>query len=228
MGNKRTNGREVEEVLEALWTCEEKKDHGVAALSQCCHVPIDENLLSALDTDGLITLEGESVHLTPKGKDRAGQVVRRHRLAERLLVDVLNIPVQQAEEGACEFEHILAPQVTESVCTLLGHPRECPHGEPIPKGQCCIEAKDVVDSMVVPLTRVDAGRTARVAYIGTTDHSRLHKLMAFGLTPGVTLKIHQKSPSYVISYEQMELALEEEVAREIHVWRDSPDGSSVY
>ncbi len=213
------NDREVEEVLEALWTCAEKNDHHIEALRKCCHVSFDQQLLSALEKDDLIAYEGEMVLLTRSGKQRAGQVIRRHRLAERLLVDVLNMPIQQAEEGACEFEHILAPQVAESICTLLGHPRECPHGGPIPMGNCCLEAKDIVDNVVLPLSRLEAGRTAKIAYISTSSHPRLHKLTSFGLTPGVSLKVHQKFPSFVISCEQTELALEEDVASDIYVWR---------
>ncbi len=214
------NGREMDEVLEALWTCSEKKDHRLKSLKELCHVPIDQALLVSMEKEGLIAYEGEMVLLTRDGKSRAALVMRRHRLAERLLVDVLNMPIQQAEEGACEFEHILAPQVAESICTLLGHPRECPHGSPIPMGPCCEEAKDVVDNVVIPLTRLEAGRTAKVAYISTPSHPRLHKLISFGLTPGAMLKVHQKSPSYVISCEQTELALEEDVAGDIYVWRE--------
>ena len=214
------NGREVDEVLEALWTCSEKKDHRLEALRECCHVAIDEALLACLEKEGLIAYEGEMVLLTGEGKSRAGLVMRRHRLAERLLVDVLNMPIQQAEVGACEFEHILAPQVAESSCTLVGDARECPHGAPIPMGRCCREAKDVVDNVVIPLTRLEAGRTAKVAYITTPSHPRLHKLISFGLTPGVLLKVHQKSPSYVVSCEQTELAMEEDVAGSVYVWRE--------
>jgi len=214
------NGREIDEVLEALWTCGEKKDHRLESLKKFCHVPVDGALLSALEKDDLIVYEGDMVLLTREGKDRAGMVIRRHRLAERLLVDVLNMPIHKAEEGACEFEHILAPQVAESICTLLGHPKECPHGAPIPAGPCCRGDKDVVDNVVVSLTRLEPGRTAKVAYISTPSHPRLHKLISFGLTPGVMLKIHQKYPSYVISCDQMEIALEEDVARDIHVWRE--------
>ena len=214
------NNRKVEEVLEALWTCNEKKDHNIEALKKCCHVPVDQDLLCALEKDDLIAFEGDMVLLSRKGKERAAQVIRRHRLAERLLVDVLNMPLREAEEGACEFEHILAPQVTESICTLLGHPRECPHGSAIPEGKCCLGAKSVVDNVVVPLSQLAAGRSAKVAYISTPSHPRLHKLTSFGLTPGVTLKVHQKSPSYVISCEQTELALEEDVVRDIYVWKE--------
>jgi DtxR family Mn-dependent transcriptional regulator len=214
------NHREIEEVLEALWTCSEKQDHRIETLKKSCHVPIDQELLSALEKDDLIAYEGEMVLLTRRGKARAAQVIRRHRLAEQLFVNVLNMPLHQAEEGACEFEHILAPQVVESICTLLGHPRQCPHGAPIPGGKCCLEAKDIVDNVVVPLVRLEAGRTAKIAYISTSSHPRLHKLLSFGLTPGGVLKVHQKSPSYVISCEQTELALEEDIARDIYVWRE--------
>ena len=214
------NDREGEEVLEALWTCGERNEHHIEALRECCHTPVDQELLSALEKKDLIAREGERVLLTEAGKARAAGVIRRHRLAERLLVDVLNIPLPQAEAGACEFEHMLAPQVEESICTLLGHPRECPHGARIPPGTCCAEAKNVVDNVVVPLNQLEAGRSGKVAYISTTSHSRLHKLTSFGLTPGVTLRVHQKSPSYVVSCEQTELALEEDVVRDIYVWRE--------
>ncbi len=214
------NECEVEEVLEALWVCGEKKDHHLEALRKWCDIPVDRELLAALEKRNFIAYDGEMILLTREGKSRAALVIRRHRLAERLFTDVLNMPLHQVEEGACEFEHALAAQVEESICTLLGHPRECPHGASIPEGKCCLEARDVVDNVVVPLVRLEVGGTARVAYLSTPSHSRLHKLISFGLTPGVALKVHQKSPAYVISCEQTELALEEDVARDIYVWRD--------
>jgi DtxR family Mn-dependent transcriptional regulator len=218
--------RNVEEVLEALWTCSEKKDQRIEALGKWCHVPVDQALLSVLQKDGLIAYDGEMIVFTPQGRDRAALITRRHRLAERLLVDVLGMPLQKAEEGACEFEHVVTSEVADSICTLLGHPRQCPHGAPIPHGKCCVAAKDVVDNVVVPLTRIEAGATVRIAYISTPVHSRLHKLMSFGVGPGMTLTIHQKFPSYVISCEHTELALEENVARDIYVWRDCHDDST--
>ncbi len=69
---------------------------------------------------------------SPEGERRARQLVRSHRLAERLTQDVLG---QSAEPSACEFEHLLGTEVVDAICTLLGHPRECPHGYPIPTGE---------------------------------------------------------------------------------------------
>ena len=215
--------RNIEEVLEALWVCGEKKDHRIEALRRWCGIPVEPGLLSVMEKDDLIAYDGEMILLTAKGRERAALITRRHRLAERLLVDVLGMPLHEAEKGACEFEHVVAPEVADSICTLLGHPRQCPHGSSIPHGKCCVVAKEVVDNIVVPLIRMKAGTTVRVAYISTPSHSRLHKLLSFGIGPGMTLTIHQKSPSYVISCEHAELAIEEDVARDIYVWRDNHD-----
>jgi len=110
--------------------------------------------------------------------------------------------------------------VTESICTLLGHPRECPHGSPIPEGRCCLEARQSVESLVVPLTRLAAGEEGKVAYLSSASPSRLHKLMAFGIAPGMTVRVHQHYPTLVVQCEHTQLAMEEEIARDIHVWRE--------
>lgn len=78
------------------------------------------------------------VELTPQGRQRAGSIIRRHRLAERLFTDSLAMDSEtEIEEQACKFEHILSPEATDKICTFLGHPRTCPHGAPIPPGPCC-------------------------------------------------------------------------------------------
>src|SRR5246127_387893 len=78
------------------------------------------------------------VELTPRGRERAGSIIRRHRLAERLFTDSLAMDSEtEIEQQACKFEHILSPEATDKICTFLGHPRTCPHGAPIPLGPCC-------------------------------------------------------------------------------------------
>src|SRR6202521_2464774 len=78
------------------------------------------------------------VELTSRGRERAGSIIRRHRLAERLFTDSLAMDSEaEIEQQACKFEHILSPQATDKICTFLGHPRTCPHGAPIPPGVCC-------------------------------------------------------------------------------------------
>jgi putative ABC transport system ATP-binding protein len=89
--------------------------------------------MSASIGDGTMIVE-----LTPRGRERAGSIIRRHRLAERLFTDSLAMDSEtEIEQQACKFEHILSPEATDKICTFLGHPRTCPHGAPIPPGPCC-------------------------------------------------------------------------------------------
>ena len=78
------------------------------------------------------------IHFTDKGQQRAEDIIRRHRLAERLFTHTFRIQDEaEIAEQACRFEHILSPEATDSICSFLGHPRTCPHGNPIPAGPCC-------------------------------------------------------------------------------------------
>src|SRR6266567_246313 len=100
-----------------------------------CHEALKP--VSASSGDGTLIVE-----LTPRGRERAGSIIRRHRLAERLFTDSLAMDSEsEIEQQACKFEHILSPEATDKICTFLGHPRTCPHGAPIPPGPCCAEPK---------------------------------------------------------------------------------------
>ena len=97
--------------------------------------PCHDNLppSSALPTDGSLVVE-----FTPRGQQKATELIRRHRLAERLFTESLGMQdEEEIEEQACKFEHILSPEATERICSFLGHPTTCPHGAPIPHGECC-------------------------------------------------------------------------------------------
>src|SRR5215469_10795593 len=79
------------------------------------------------------------IYFTEKGRKRAEDIIRRHRLAERLFMQTFHVQDEhEVAEQACKFEHILSPEATDSICSFLGHPRTCPHGSPIPAGECCI------------------------------------------------------------------------------------------
>lgn len=212
-------GQITEEALELIWTMREK---GINSLPE-----INKELLKSigrtaenLAAKGLVTVQGDEVSFTAAGEKQAQDVIRRHRLAERLMVDVLNMDVGDIEDPACEFEHILSPGVEEGICTLLGHPEQCPHGLPIPEGGCCAKAATEIESIVFSLQKVNRGQEVKIAYINTQTHPRLHKLMAFGIVPGVKVKLLQKSPSYVIQVDETQVALEEHIARDIYVRRD--------
>jgi putative ABC transport system ATP-binding protein len=91
------------------------------------------------------------VELTPRGRQRAADIIRRHRLAERLFTDSLSLDSEsEIEQQACKFEHILSPEATDKICTFLGHPKTCPHGAPIPPGNCCGRGLDLKISVAEP------------------------------------------------------------------------------
>jgi len=212
------------EILEAVWTLEEKGGASLSDVRRIAHTEVTDQLLHHVESEGLIKIDpADNVGLTPKGRTLAAQIIRRHRLAERLMCDVLNVDVEETEDAACEFEHLIAEGITNAICTLLGHPRYCPHQRSIPEGSCCRQAREQVSSIVVSCDRLDIGKVARIAYLSTQDHPRLLKLTTLGVTPGVEVKLLQKWPSYVIQCDETEIALEEEIARNIYVWRASGD-----
>jgi putative ABC transport system ATP-binding protein len=96
-----------------------------------CHDALTPAIFSV--GDGTVVVE-----MTERGRQRAADIIRRHRLAERLFTDSLALESEsEIEQQACKFEHILSPEATEKICTFLGHPRTCPHGAAIPPGRCC-------------------------------------------------------------------------------------------
>ncbi len=211
---------EMAEVLETLWTFEEKGCASIAALTAEAATEVTDELLQALCNKNLIAMDSQNgVRLLAGGRAVAGQIIRRHRLAERLICDVLGSPVDDSEDAACEFEHLLAEGITNSICTLLGHPRFCPHNRPIPEGECCRQAREELKPIVVACDQLSVGESARIAYLCAREHARLTKLSALGITPGAVVKVLQKWPAYVVQCDETEIALEAEVARNIYVWQ---------
>src|SRR3984893_18769576 len=159
---------QFDEVLEELWAVEEHGElaeigrmevHGALPVSIAVekmtalgllatrphppeahnHKPFVNPCHEALKPSGVSTGYGSMiVELTPRGRLRAADIIRRHRLAARLFTDSLALDSEsEIEQQACKFEHILSPEATDKICMFLGHPRTCPHGAPIPPGPCC-------------------------------------------------------------------------------------------
>ncbi len=103
------------------------------------HKPFVNPCHDALKPDSVSVGDGSLiVEMTPRGRRRAADIIRRHRLAERLFTDSLALDSEtEIEQQACKFEHILSPEATDKICSFLGHPRTCPHGAAIPPGPCC-------------------------------------------------------------------------------------------
>ena len=133
-------------LLEQIWVCGEE---GKTAQVESLHPSGPEGkppvipeeaavrVLSRMSDLRLVALQNGEVQLTPVGSQRARDVVRRHRLAERLFKDTFSIDDSEASTQACRFEHIISPELDQRICTFLGHPKTCPHGNPIPPGECC-------------------------------------------------------------------------------------------
>ena len=211
-----------EEALELIGILEEKKDPVRVQDVEAAHLehPLTREQIERLRQEGWITVEGDRIRTTRSGRDLARQMIRRHRLAERLMTDVLVLKdPERIETSACDLEHVLGQELTDSICTLLGHPAVCPHGKPIPPGACCSERRTEVRSLIAPLSELQTGQEGVIAYISTRDHARLDQLCSMGLFPGTRVKVHQRRPALVILFEETTLALDQEIAREIHVRR---------
>jgi putative ABC transport system ATP-binding protein len=103
------------------------------------HKDILNRCHDAIRPHGEVPPDGDYiVSLTARGRQRAADIIRRHRLAERLFTGTLQMENEsEIEQQACKFEHILSPEATDRICAFLGHPKTCPHGAPIPAGTCC-------------------------------------------------------------------------------------------
>jgi DtxR family Mn-dependent transcriptional regulator len=213
--------RRLEEILEAIYTERESgRDEADSVLAHAGaeHAPdARPEDLREMAREGLVRLEGSRVSLTEEGERRARDVVRRHRLTERLFRDLLDLGESAMESQACELEHILSPEATESVCTLLGHPPTCPHGKPIPPGPCCGTFQRTLKPLVTGLPSFELGATGRIVFIAPKFHDRMDRLAALGVIPGSEIRLHQRSPSFVIEVGETTVALDPEIAREIYV-----------
>jgi DtxR family Mn-dependent transcriptional regulator len=210
-------GERIDELLELIWTLREK---GVSDLDQLLENTQDgeaKSILRMMIRDGLFEVEGSRMVLKEKGEEKARELIRRHRLTERLLLEIFGMSEDEVEEEACKLEHILSPNVTESVCTFLGHPPTCIHGKPIPRGECCTKFKREIKPLVLPLEELGLGDQGRIVFIAPKSHQRLDRLSTLGIVPGSIVRMHQKNPSYVIEIGETTLALDKEIVKDIYV-----------
>lgn len=201
----------AEEILEHLWTETVEKEDTVRSSI------LPEDVLRDLQRGGLLTLEAGEVRLTERGRRQAKGCVRRHRLAERLLSDILDGADEEIHAAGCKFEHGLHRGLEEKVCTILGHPEKCPHDKPIPPGRCCRRMETEPGQIISSLTEREVGEELVVAYLQSEEHSDLRKLMAIGALPGTEFTLKQRFPSYVLKIGHSEFAVDEQMASDIYV-----------
>lgn len=218
----------VDEFLEEIWLAEEtgrpSKDNLGNIAGTCVGGGLvgdpakAKTVLARMAKDGYITLSGGTdIGFTDKGRERAKKLIRRKRLAEKLLAEIFALDAAETKSSACQFEHILSPEVTDSVCSFLGHPPTCPHGKPIPQGDCCNKLAQHMKPLVTPLNELSPGSYAKIVFIAPKDHSRMDRLSTLGIVPGTVIHLHQKNPAIVIRSGETELALDIEIAGEIYV-----------
>ncbi len=205
----------AQEQLERWWIATEEEPETDSAIQDTAGVNSDE--LAQL---GLVERSGGQVTLTACGRLEAAQAVRRHRLAERLLADVLATEEGVLDERACRLEHALFDGVDDSICTLLGHPRFCPHGKPIPQGECCRQKRESVDRLIAPLCELQPGQHGHIAYVQMNNPGHLQKLMAMGVLPQVPVTLIRRFPSFVFEAGYSQFAVDEEIAANIYVRLD--------
>lgn len=127
--------------------------------------------VARLTNEGMMTLDSErTVGLTKAGRERAEHVMRKHRLAERLLVDVLGVDPEHVHEEACRWEHVISDRVEERLIEFLGNPDRSPYGNPMP-------GSNIDDGELTPLGEADGPvKVVRISEMLQQDHAAMHAL----------------------------------------------------
>jgi DtxR family Mn-dependent transcriptional regulator len=205
-----------EEYLQILyWLQEAGLPMTGANLSRAMQVspPTVHEMIGRLESDGYITRnEDKSLSFTSTGKEHAAQIVRRHRLIERFLTDVFDIPWDQVHEEAERLEHWMSPVVEERMLKAIGGARTCPHGHPIFEGQ---------REKGVPLADVQEGASVRVLRFENEAEDLLHYLRESGLHPGLEGKlVSSDDDDVVVEADGRRMSLTRSVAETVSVAAD--------
>ncbi len=150
--------------------------------------PSAYEMLRRLEHQGHVRSAGnEGFHLTPSGHHKAVQVVRRLRLAERLLTDVLKLDLPKVYDEACKMEHVISEEVESRLAAVLGHPTTCPHGLPIP-------GETDQPPPAHTLLDLQPGETGHVAAVPEEDSPMVAYLAGLGLVPSARVAVEDVAP----------------------------------
>ena len=127
----------IDNLLKAVWHAQEDTGRRVLEPDALPEFALNRATFLLMAQEGLVQLDTGAITFAPSGEARARHVMRRHRLSERLFCETFGIDKDVVDDHACKIEHTLSPEVTEKICTFLHHPQTCPHGSPIPRGDCC-------------------------------------------------------------------------------------------
>jgi DtxR family Mn-dependent transcriptional regulator len=183
----------VEEYLEAIHELLEEGSSVIQArlVERLGHTaPTVSEMVRRLRDDGYLRVEGRAISLTGKGRERAEKVVRKHRLAERLLTDVIGLEWHKAHLEAGRWEHVISDEVESLLVKLLDNPTTCPHGNPIPGTDRNVEALTTLDTSE-PGAHI---RLARITEQVEIDLESLTYLGTHGFIPGRSATVRSKAP----------------------------------
>ena len=175
--------------------------------------PTVHEMVGRLERDGYITRASDKViSFTENGREHAEAIVRRHRLIERFLTDVLGIPWDEVHEEAERLEHAMSPVLEERMLAAIGDARTCPHGHPIDVGSRIPS---------VPLADVEVGASVTIVRFENEAEDLLHYLKAAGLDPGLDGTLVESGDDIVVETASGErLTLTRSVAETVSVTAD--------
>lgn len=208
----------LEEYLEAM---AELSEEGVEVIQARLAERLGHSAPSVSETvrrlidDGYVTSAGRTLRLTDKGEQLAESVVRKHRLAERLLTDVIGLPWHRAHLEAGRWEHVISDEVEQHLVVLLGNPLTCPHGNPIPGAGGARPKLTVLDE-------VESGahlRLERIAEAVELDMTALEYLDEHDFRPGSTGQLRERAPdgTMVIDIDGTAVAIGRSLGSQLYV-----------
>lgn len=177
-----------EEYLEHLYRLSPGGQVSLASLARSLSVkpPSVTEMCQALARKGLVVyVPRRGVTLTESGRGEGRRLVRRHRLAERLLTDMVGLPWEQAHEEACKYEHVIGDEVERLLAQAL--PTTCPHGNPIDDQPSGADG-------ATPLTHLAPGAVGEVVRIEREETEVLRYLAQLGLIPGTSVRLINRAP----------------------------------
>jgi DtxR family Mn-dependent transcriptional regulator len=183
----------LEEYLEAIHELEEEGTQVIQArvAERLGHSPPSvSEMIRRLKREGYLETADRAVVLTDKGRARAESVVRKHRLAERLLTDVIGLPWHKTHVEACRWEHVISDEVEAHLVELLGNPSTCPHGNPIP-------GAEPLERELVALADAQPGDEVRLEVVTEQveiDLEALTYLSVHGFVPGTGARVRERAP----------------------------------
>ncbi len=182
----------IEEYLECIYKLQEINEPAInskiAERLELSPSSVSE-MLKQLEQKGLVKYADKGVVLTQEGELEAKKVIRKHRLSERMLTDILGFKWDEVHEEACRLEHDISHEMEEKIAKKLGDPKTCPHGYPIPD-----KTGIVSHDSTVKLSELTTGEKGAIVSVFEEDPEMLQYLGSLGLYPEVELAVKSIAP----------------------------------